>query len=309
MERCGAVIPTLGTSPWLAECLASLRAQAGAALEIVVVHQGPAAPPSPGAQNVRVVALPTAIGFAAAVNLGLAVCDAPWAIVLNDDCLLEPGWLAALLEALAGAPRLAAVQGANLRLASPERLDGTGLEWNRWWQAVQRGDGALAAAAGEAAAEVLGVSATAAVYRLSALREVARADGSWFDRRLVTFYEDVDLAVRLRAAGWSAGCVAAARARHAGGATTAQRRFARARLLYGNRLLVLARALGRSLPRVLPRALVRDARDLLRAAPHGSDAAGILAGWARAARLLPRFAHRAPPLVPLAELRRFRVGC
>ena len=83
------------------------------------------------------------------------------------------------------------------------------------------------------ARQVFGVSATAAVYRRSALDEVGL-----FDERLVSWYEDVDLAVRLRAAGWRALHVPAARALHAGGATARRLSWRYGRLLYGNRWLV-----------------------------------------------------------------------
>ncbi len=50
--------------------------------------------------------------------------------------------------------------------------------------------------------EIFGVSATAAVYRREALRAVA-SGGEVFDPRLGSYYEDVDLAGRLRAAGFA----------------------------------------------------------------------------------------------------------
>ncbi len=128
--------------------------------------------------------------------------------------------------------------------------------------------------------EIFGVSATAAVYRREALLSVV-SGGEVFDSRLGFYYEDVDLACRLRAAGWRALLVPAARARHAGsltGRTQSRDRWSR---IYGNRWLVAKRYLGGGFwPRV-PLLAARDGVDLGRAVLAGERelAAGILSGW------------------------------
>jgi GT2 family glycosyltransferase len=202
---------------------------------------------------------------------------------------VEPGWLAALSAALEEDPRAAAAQGVTLILDRPDLADGCGLEWNRWWQAVQIGHGRLAPPITEPVREVFGVSATVALYRRAALREVA-ADGHVFDPRLISYYEDVELAGRLRAAGWRSLLVPAARSRHAGSATGATMSRERWRLIYGNRWLAAARLPGPGWPRV-PRMLLRDLVDLAKAvgAGDGARAGGIAAGWVRAARELHGF--------------------
>jgi GT2 family glycosyltransferase len=101
----------------------------------------------------------------------------------------------------------------------------------------------------------------------------------------------VELAGRLRAAGWRALLVPAARARHAGSATGGTMSRERWRLIYGNRWLAASRHLGRGLwPRV-PWMLLRDVVDLARAAGggNGAQAGGIMEGWARAVRGFARF--------------------
>jgi len=308
MSRVLAVVPTLGESPWLADCLAALRAQEGAELAVAVVWQGggPARIP-PGLAD-RILEPGRNLGFAGAANLALAADPAPLVALVNDDALLAPRWLAALLAALA--PGVGAVQGVNLDLAREERLDGWGIAWNRWWQAVQLGHGEPAASAPAADREIFGVSATAALYRRAALDAACLRPGEWLDPALFAYYEDVDLACRLRAAGFTARLAPAARARHAGSATGARRQALRRRWIHGHRFAVLARLLGSSFWPRLPWLAARDLADALRLASGGdiSGAAAVAAGWGRAASLLPRFARRGPPLLPLAALARFRVG-
>ncbi len=236
------------------------------------------------------------------------------------------------------------------REAEP-RIDGCGLGWNSWWQAIQLGHDAPAppvpqASAAEAAGgppevrEVFGVSATAALYRRSAL-QAAAAGGAAFDPRLVSYYEDAELAGRLRAAGFRALLVPAAWAWHAGAASAGPSSRDRWRLIYGNRHLAAARLLGRGLWPRLPRMVLRDVLDLLRllrpaagaGAPDGeaaraagetaggaghaqataaetgaaarrARAAGIFQGWFRALRLLPAYAHLGAPALPPAEVHR-----
>lgn len=321
------VLPTLGRSPLLAECLRSLRAEAGSDRELIVVAQGGVEKPPDGgtageaAPRESWIRVARPLGFAGAVNRGVGAATAPYVAVMNDDAVIEPGWFAALEAALDGDPGAASAQGLNLAGGGPtERpvIDGRGLTWNRWLQAVQIGHGERAEpgpdglGAAAAAREVFGVSATAALYRRAALLAVARpprrAEGSdtspeVFDSRLGTYYEDADLALRLRAAGHRALSVASARVWH-GGSLTAGDGVARWRRVHGNRYLVVAGFLGRSFWGRLPLLVLRDLLDLVQVAGTGRfrRVAGVLAGWGRAARLLPGFARTGPPRFAPAAL-------
>ncbi len=304
-----AVVPTLGWSPRLAETLAALQADGGARLETVVVWQGEASPPRELAAD-RLVTSVANLGFSGAINLALADGDAPFVALVNDDATVEPGWLATMHAGLAEAREVAAVQGVNLRDegTATDRIDGCGLAWNKAWQAVQVGRSAPALAPTASPFEVFGVSATAALYRREALLDASLRPGELLDASLFAYYEDVDLACRLRGRGRSALCVPAARARHLGSVSGERMGDRRWIWIHAHRLLVLARLLGRRFWPRLPRFLLRDLADTLspRAARPGPAALG--AAWGAAWRLLPRFAHRGPSLVPLAELARFRVG-
>ena len=337
-----AVVPTVGASPLLGECLRALRAQrlgregddgAGGGLEIVLVRQGAAGAEDLSGGPVR--------GAPAAPEPGLRRRHQPRdrggpGTVRGDGERRRGGPTGLAAGAGRGARRDAGRGGGpggqpaaeatgrgddrfaggatDPGAAAPgERVDGWGLGWNRAAQAVQLGRGDAPPAPGEPPREVFGVSATAAVYRRSALLEVARAsrpapgpsgggsDGEGpevFDSRLESYYEDADLACRLRAAGYTALSVPAARALHAGSLTGGRLGARRWRLLYGNRYAVAAHRLGRGLWLRLPRMAARDVADLGRALARGElrKAVGIAGGWARAARLLPAYAHRGAPM-------------
>ncbi|MEO7794199.1 MAG: glycosyltransferase [Thermoanaerobaculia bacterium] len=315
------IVPSLGLSPWQTEMLAALRRELdGQPAEIVWVHQGDAPPPALSGPGEHLVRLPRAAGFAVAANLGVAAADSGSATIaiVNDDLVVEPGWLAALEVELTRRPRAAAVQGVQLELARPQLVEGCGLGWNRSWQAVQVAAGEPVPATTDPPFEVFGVSATAALFRREALVAIAGARTSegdaarLFDERLGSYYEDVELAVRLRENEWESWCVPAARARHAGQATAGRAPLRRWRSIYRNRLLVLRHLLGGRFATALPGLATRDLRDLLRAGLRGDGARalGVVAGWASA---VPQLAAFAPPSaganrLALAAAERFRIG-
>ena len=115
-ESVTVVIPTYNRAQWLSAAVASVRAQAIAALCIVVVDDGSTDTTSQvcatlaGADaRVRIVRQANR-GPAAARNAGLEHADTRWIAFLDDDDLLTPGALAALL-AFAFTTRSAVVAG------------------------------------------------------------------------------------------------------------------------------------------------------------------------------------------------------
>jgi GT2 family glycosyltransferase len=298
-----AVVPTVGRSPLLLECLAALRQEGGAALRIVLVEQGEAPLELPAALAVDRLHTVDRLGFARAANLGIDAASTPLVALVNDDAVPRPPWLAPLQEALDRDPAAASAQGVNLASLDPPRLDGCGLGWNERWQAVQILHGRPASDAPIAPREVFGVSATAALYRRAALHDVAGPEGA-FDPRLGSYYEDVDLACRLRAAGHRALLVPGAVCRHVGSSSVSEGE--RLALVYRNRYLVLARLLGRSFWPRLPLFVLRDLGALASAASAGerTRAGAIARGLLAAPRRLPGFASLRAPLVAVAAARR-----
>lgn len=295
-----AVVPSLGRSPELPRLLEGLQPEPD--LEVVLVHQGPEPPGSSLLEAVdRTLLYPEPLGFSAATNRGLEDSRARFVLLLNDDAFLHRGALSALRKELVRSPELAAVQP--LLLDGRGRIDSRGVGWNRWWQAVQLGRGERPGTDGSEPREVFGVHAAACLLRRRALERVCLAPGEIFDEELDTYYEDVDLAGRLRAAGWGAAAVPEATGVHRGGTSGSVLGPRRLRLLYGNRLLVLSRLMGRELLPRLPRVLARDLAD---AAAHPDRTFGILGGWLRALFRGPRFSSRGSLRLEPAALSRFR---
>ena len=158
----------------------------------------------------RVIALGRNTGFAFAANRGVEAARSELVALVNTDVVLEPDWLERMVAALGADPAAASVACKMVDLGDPTLLYDTGDVLRRDGACEQRGrferdDGRF-----DAPGEVFGACAGAALYR----RDVVM-DAGGFDERFWTYLEDVDLALRLRLAGW--GCrYEPVVARHAG---------------------------------------------------------------------------------------------
>jgi GT2 family glycosyltransferase len=170
-----------------------------------------------------IVASPENTGFTGGHNaaIGRALAGgADWVLVLNADVVLDPAFVARLLEeAEKPAHReVAAVTGKILRAEGPELtptpvLDTVGIRMTRGGRHFDVGSSLPDDGRFDRTAEVFGVSGCAALYRAAALADVKISTGV-FDDDYFVYREDVDLAWRLRGRGWRALCVPAARAWH-----------------------------------------------------------------------------------------------
>jgi len=147
------------------------------------------------------------LGFGPALNRAIEKHPADPVILLNNDAEAESRFVEALLdEAAAGAE---CVAGVLLQEAAPGLIDSAGVIADRTLMGFDYLHGEPAQRA-EVAADPLGPTGGAALYRLDAFR----AAGG-FDERIFLYYEDLDLALRLRAGGARCRLAADARAVHA----------------------------------------------------------------------------------------------
>ena len=223
--------------------LASLEAQKDVALTVLVVDNdsapGERARIAREAPAARVVAFSRNLGFAGAANEGIARTRSPFVLLLNNDAVLEPDYVARLAARLELDGRLAAVQGLVLT-EDGRQIDTAGLEWNGRGEALPILSGADASVAPREPFEVSGVSATAALYRREAF-EAAAPGGAAFESAYFAYYEDVDLSLRLLRKGWRFACDPRASARHEGSRTGRRTPFRRAFWTLRNRWRTLFR--------------------------------------------------------------------
>jgi GT2 family glycosyltransferase len=232
------VIPNWNGRRWLPGCLGALAGRTLTPTETIVVDNGS----SDGSlgylaaehPSVHVLALPRNAGFAHAANAGLREARSPYVALLNTDVELAPDWIARTAAALSGAPEAAAVACKMVSLADPTRIDDAGDILRRDGACEQRGrfraDGPF-----DLPGEVFGACAGAALYRREAV-----LDAGGFDERYFAYLEDVDLALRLRLAGWSCRYEPAV-ALHAGEGSSHQLPGGHRRLVTRNTVLLVAK--------------------------------------------------------------------
>jgi GT2 family glycosyltransferase len=184
---------------YLRRALDALQEQTIAPARVIVVDNATTDGSVDGLEErypaVEVVRSGRNVGFPAANNLAVRMTeDCEWVALLNPDAFPEPGWLAALLDAARENPRYSFF-GSRLLRAGTSELDGTGDCVHVSGTAWRRDQGRPASVTREAG-EVFSACAAAALYRRDAFLEVGGFDESFF-----CYYEDNDLAFRLRLVG------------------------------------------------------------------------------------------------------------
>jgi GT2 family glycosyltransferase len=293
LPRVAVVIPNWNGADDLRDCLASLRSQRGVELEPLVIDNGS----TDGSvellrdEGVKHVALASNTGFARAVNLGVARTGSPLVVVLNADTIHEPDAFARLAEELESDPGLGGVQPRILELqrGSARDRDDPGTPAYSLGQALtsdgrarELGIGLPQGQLGPDPREIFGVCGAACMFRRSALEELGG-----YDERYFAFYEDVDLNVRARIAGWTFRLVPGAVVWHVGNAAW-QAGFEKpeaenARLVARNRIWTRVKFMP---VRSLPRIVVVEAGSLLVALGQRRLRA-TLAGKLAALKILP----------------------
>jgi GT2 family glycosyltransferase len=232
------VIPTYNGRERLLRALASLRGQTRPAEAVVVVDNastdGTAEAVARDFPEVTLLRNEENLGFGRAINRAALDAEGDALVLVNNDVVLEPEFLERILEPLAE-DGVGMVAGVLLLARDPGRIDSAGIELDvtlrsydlLWNEPVER----LAEAP-----EPVGPCGGAAAYRLDAFR-----DAGGFDEAFFAYWEDVDLALRLRLAGWRCVLAPEARAQHHHGATLGAASPAQRRLESFGRAFVLAR--------------------------------------------------------------------
>ena len=241
----------------LADCLASCGgAIAGidGGAELVVVDNGNLADfVRQRCATARVIKTGFNAGFAGGVARGIEAARGRWVALVNDDATVEPGTLSAMIAAGERSPTIGSVAAQVRFAADPGRVNSAGIEVDSLGIATERLAGMAVGVADESAA-VFGPSACCALYRREMLMKIGG-----FDERFFAYLEDVDVAWRAQAAGWSCMYEPTAVALHLGSASSGHGSAAKYFLVGRNRVRLLARnATTSQLIRALPGIVVYD---------------------------------------------------
>jgi len=264
------VIPNYNGAACLETCLRSLLQQADDRTEFLVVDNGSRdhsielvrglAP------QARVLPQPCNLGFAAAVNHGSRAARGEWIAVLNNDTEVAADWLAACFAAMERHPDASFLACHILDYRDRGRIYSAGDCFLRAGLGYRRGQEQPDGEEYGCEIPVFSACGCAALYRKAAL-EAAHG----YDEHFFAYLEDVDLGLRLQAAGAAGYYIPGARVYHLGGATSGGE-FAplAVRLRTRNAILLLLKSIpGRILFRCIPMILAGQASWFGRAVAHG----------------------------------------
>jgi N-acetylglucosaminyl-diphospho-decaprenol L-rhamnosyltransferase len=231
--------------------------------------------------EVTVVTMERNMPYPVACNAAVAAGEAELVVMMNNDVDAQPDFLEQLCRPFDATPRLGSAASV-LLVPGEDRIDSVGLVADPTLSGFPRHQGRPAAEAGTARPRLTGPAGAAAAFRRVAWREVGG-----LDERISAYMEDLDLALRLRAAGWSTTVVLDAVAVHVGGATFGRRSSdQRRRFGYSRGYLMRRYGLltGREAARTLATELLVCAGDLAISRDLAATR-GRLAGWRGAAGL------------------------
>lgn len=223
----------------LADCLDSLVAQSIPTRILVVDNASTDGTTEVLARYpaIEVLHLAENTGFAGGVQAAIPLVDTPFLALLNNDAAADPEWLERSLAAFDAHPAAAAITARMLLWdATPSRINNAGVALVRGAYGADRGLGAPDSAPYDVAAEVFGFSGGAAVLRTDAVKAVGGMAAEFF-----LYYEDTDLAWRLRLMGHEVWYEPSAVVRHRHAATTDRSSDLFAFHTERNRLLMLLR--------------------------------------------------------------------
>ena len=214
------VVPTYNSWELTRGCLEHLRRQTVPHSVIVADNASTDGTPERlrrSFPDARIVELAVNHGFAIACNRGAQAGHGDVVVLMNNDVECPPDFLERLVAPLREDLRLGSV-AAVLVQAERGTIDSAGLTADRTLAGFPRLRGHSVTEAHSASPVLAGPAGAAGAYRRVAWEEVRG-----LDERVFMYGEDLDLALRLRAAGWRAAVATDAVAVHLGSASIRHR--------------------------------------------------------------------------------------
>lgn len=167
--------------------------------------------------EVKVIALPENTGFCHAVNVGIQQADTPYVLLLNNDTVVKPGFIAALLERMESEEKIFSVSPMMLSMQDESRIDDAGDRYNALGWAFARGKGQPAVRY-EKSVRIFAACGGASLYRRAAVLALGG-----FDENHFAYLEDIDIGYRALIHGWHNVYEPKAKVLHAGSAASGSR--------------------------------------------------------------------------------------
>ncbi len=186
------------------------------------------------------------LGFVGACNRGIAEALNQYVVLLNDDAIVEPGWLAACIKTLESDPELAAVQPKIVQAANPSQFEYAGaagglidrfgypFALGRWFDTVETDTGQY-----DTPRDIFWASGVAIALRRSVATEIGVLDTAF-----VMHMEEIDWCWRAWIAGYRVRNAPTAYVRHIGAHTLTADSFRKMYLNHRNSFMMVLKNTG-----------------------------------------------------------------
>ncbi|NUO80328.1 glycosyltransferase family 2 protein [candidate division KSB1 bacterium] len=219
------IIPHWRGADILLRCLQALREHTHTPHEIVIVDNGCDDGSIALAQqrfaHVKIVAAGDNLGFASGCNFGLRAALGKYAVLLNNDAVVTPGWLEPMVQVMEREAQIAACQPKILSLPNPGYFDYAGAAGGlvdflgypfcrgRIFATIEPDQHQY-----DEPAEIFWASGACCILRCSVLAETGLLDDAFF-----AHMEEIDLCWRMHLAGYRVTAVPQACVYHQAGST------------------------------------------------------------------------------------------
>lgn len=294
--RVSIVIPHFNGKDILFSCLQSLRSDAFPEKEIIVVDNastdGSGIAAEKAFPEIERLQPDRNLGYAGGCNFGVAAARAPYVVLLNNDTIVEPGWLSHLLEALLSKPEIAAVQPKIKSLVEKDLFDYAGAAGGfldvlgfpfargRIFFTIEKDRGQY-----DDPVPVFWASGTCILLKKQIFNDLGGLDHTFF-----AHMEEIDLNWRMQLAGHQLLFVPCARIFHSAGSTLKMNSPRKVYFNHRNNLLMLMKNYSAgTLLWVLPLRMGMEAAALLFSLLKGEikQALAVPTAWLAAGRALP----------------------
>ena len=198
------VIPNWDGADMIAPTIESLKNQT-LLCDIIVVDNGSKDEslailrPMAAHNEIILIEHPKNLGYTGGINAGFRYAlDHGYEAVaaFNNDAIADKNWLKYLYESLMADAKVSTVT-CKILSADGKTMDSTGDWLTIWGLPYPRGRGEPTSNIYDHDTRILGASGGATLFRCAMLREVGLYDQDFF-----AYYEDIDLSLRTRLAGW-----------------------------------------------------------------------------------------------------------
>ena len=216
------IIPNYNGIEYLNDCLTSLQKCEPNDFHIIVVDNGSTDGSAELLKekypDVESIFLLENTGFAPAVNRGLEQVKTLYALLLNNDILVEPDFVSKMEQAIESHTNCFSVSAKMLQMHQPKILDGAGDLYCALGWAFALGKGKTAIDHYTKPAKIFSSCGGAVIYRMDILNQIG-----YFDENHFAYLEDVDLGYRARIHGYDNWYEPSAIVYHAGSAFSGSR--------------------------------------------------------------------------------------